>query len=81
MTRRKNNVSSYKITGVNGEYIVTLEGLKNDYNGNPRYKATLICLGSGTDCFYSPVYTFTGHFCGELGECENIVKYHENNNK
>jgi sporulation protein YlmC with PRC-barrel domain len=79
MTKRLNNVSVYRIATNNGEYIVQLERLKNTYAGNPRFKATITNLNTFTDGFnYSPVYTFTGHYCGDVKEAEWVVNYHEN---
>lgn len=42
------------------DYIVTMERIKNNVYGVPRYKATIIfkCCPFGG----APVYTFTGHY-------------------
>ena len=78
MTKRLNQISCFKIEKNGKEHIVTLEKLKNDINGNPRYKAVIIFLGSGDNNFYNAVYTFTGHYCGENDEAEYIVnRYYE----
>ena len=72
--KRNYNESVYEVKTSKGNYLVCLEGLKNDVNGNRRYKARMINLGHPT---YAIVYTFTGHCCGEQGECEWVVNYHE----
>lgn len=77
MTKRLNNVNIYKV--VKGERVfgVQLEYLKNDYNGNPRYKATVYALDNfNGQNWFGYVYTFTGHYCGDLKEAEWIVDYH-----
>ena len=80
MIRRKNTISVYFVQTDTKEYIVTLEKLKNDTNGNPRFKAVLISLDSRTsDDYYNVVYTFTGHYCSEMQEARYIVNYHCNN--
>ena len=73
--KRTTNESVYEVETSKGNYIVCLEGLKNDMNGNRRYKARVINLKSLY--MYAAVYTFTGHCCGEQGECEWIVNQHE----
>ena len=79
MTKRLNNVSVYRITTNNSNYIVQLERLKNTYAGTPRFKATITNMNTFTDNFnYSPVYTFTGHYIEECEEAKHIVNYHEN---
>lgn len=73
MTKRLDNLSTYKIDGELGSYLVTLEHLKNDRNGNGRFKANIIKL-SDSDYYCTKVYTFTTHYCGDLGEAEWVVK-------
>lgn len=74
-TQRHTNESAYEVKTDKSNYIVCLEGLKNDMNGNRRYKARIINLNHLY--MYAAVYTFTGHYCGEQGECEWVVNYHE----
>lgn len=73
--KRTTNESVYEVKTNNADYLVVLEDLKNDVNGNRRYKARIINLNH--TYMYAAVYTFTGHCCGEQGECEWIVHCHE----
>lgn len=76
MTRRLNDVFTYKVKGKEGTYLVTIAGVKEDCNGNPRYKA-IITKMVGDDLYSSPVYTFTGHHYIESDECKYIVDVYE----
>ena len=76
MIKQKNNVYTYRAEGKKGAYIVTLERLNNDYNGNPRFKA-ILTKADFDKSYYSKVYTFTGHFCGDEGEVDFIISYYE----
>ena len=76
MTKQKSGVSTYRAEGKKGAYIVTLERLNNDYNGNPRFKA-ILTRADFDKCYYSKVYTFTGHFCGDDGEVDFIISHYE----
>ena len=74
--KRLNQVTALKIEAKGRQHLVILEKLKNDVNGNPRYKAIIVFLDS--DCLYNAVYTFKGHYCGDKGEAEFIVnRYYE----
>lgn len=75
MTRRLNDISTYKVNGKKGTYMVSLEKIENDCNGNPRYRAIITRVDS--EYYSSAVYTFTGHYCGDAGECEHIVSIYE----
>lgn len=77
MTKRQYQINAFSVTTNTRHYIVTLERLNNDRNGNPRYKAVIIFPEENTKSFFNAVYTFTGHYCGEYGEAEHIVKYYE----
>lgn len=75
MTRRLNDVFTYKVKGKEGTYLVTIAGVKNDCNGNPRYKAIITKMGRE---YLSAVYTFTGHLnYRESAECKYIVSVYE----
>jgi hypothetical protein len=74
--KRNTNPTTYVVNGDKSDYLVTLERLKNTTNGNPRFKATIVDLNSY--CYHTVSYTFNGHYCGDFGECEWIVKHHEN---
>ena len=74
--KRNTNESVYEVKTDKSNYLVCLEGLKNDVNGNRRYKARVINLNYRY--MYAAVYTFTVHCCGEQSECEWVVNYHEN---
>ena len=59
-------------------YLVTLEKLKNDKYGTPRFKAFITDIndaikngGSGTWC-----YKFSGKYLGDQKEAERILNYH-----
>lgn len=76
--RKTKQLASYAVTTAKSEYIVTLERIKNDVNGNGRYKATIIDIGSRTRHDYlTTVYTFTGHYRNDFDECIYIVCEHE----
>ena len=82
MTKRLDNLSTYKVDGEFGSYLVTLEHLKNDRNGNGRFKANIIKLSNSDSNYCSTrVYTFSTHYYGDLGEAEWIVKRMESERK
>ena len=70
-------VSTFQVDGKLGNYLVTLERLKNTNMGTPRFKATIVDLNSY--CFATCQYTFHGHYLGDDGEAEWIVNHYENN--
>lgn len=77
MIRQRDTRSTYVIR-LNHVYYVTLQRLENNYNGNPRYEATIINTDAAIDNYIlSRVYRFTGHFLGDNNEAEWIAKYHE----
>lgn len=57
-------------------YLITIERLKNDVNGNLRYKAFISNLSGVEASKEAFVYTFTGHCSGEKQEAEWILNYH-----
>lgn len=80
--RRLTNPSTYEVITDRARYAVTLEGMKNDANGNRRYKANIITLHyfgeePATGTFYTVCYTFTGHYMNEAGEAAEAVRQHE----
>ena len=75
MIKRTLDIDSYKVKTARGEYIVSLERIENDRNGNGRYKAAIVSLDS--TYLQTVTYTFTGHCCGLQGEAEFIVNHHE----
>ena len=77
MIKRQNQIDAFSVSTETRDYIVTLERLNNDRNGNPRYKAVIIFTEDGATSFYNAVYTFTGHYYGERKEAEYIVKHYE----
>ena len=81
MIKRQNQIDAFSVSTDTRDYIVTLERLNNDRNGNPRYKAVIIFTEDGATSYYNAVYTFTGHYRGERSEAEYIVKYYEENRK
>ena len=82
MTKRQNQIDVFRINNAEREYIVTLECLKNDVNGNPRYKAVICFIDAEpAKSFYNAVYTFTGHYLGHYGEAQWIVEYYEKETK
>lgn len=78
MIKRLTNKNSYKVNN----YMVTIERVKNNVYGNPRYKATLINLDCNNpdNYYYTACYTFTGHYYNELDEVKFIVNYHNKKN-
>lgn len=68
MTRRLTNITTYNFAN----YSVALERIKNDINGNPRYKAIIIRTNEAVTS--SAVYTFSGHYMGERQEAEWILE-------
>lgn len=77
MTKRQYQIDAFQISTETRNYIVTLERLKNDVNGNGRYKAVIIFPEQNEKSFYNAVYTFTGHYLNSFGEAEWIVNYYE----
>ena len=76
MTKKQPTQNAYLVNG----YVVVLEKLKNDRNGNPRYKAFITALEEVTaqkrTGAYTHVYTFQGSYAGERPSAEQIVAYH-----
>lgn len=74
MLKRLDNKESYRIEGEKGVYIVTLERLKNDVNGNSRFHAEVTDISNfelpylKTRCF-----NFSGHFSEWKEEAVYIV--------
>lgn len=60
------------------DYVITIETLKNDINGAPRYKAFITHLEQ-TDFLNlgAFTYTFTGHYLSIQKEAEFILEYHK----
>lgn len=82
MTRRNDNKSTYRHETARAVYLVTLDRLKNDRNGNPRFSANIITTeikgGTINGNYYTTAnYNFTGHYCGDMGEVEYIVNRYE----
>ena len=77
MIKRQYQIDVFKISTEKREYVVTLEHLKNDINGNPRYKAVIIFPEQNEKSYYNAVYTFTGHYLNGFGEAKWIVEYYE----
>ena len=78
-TRRQDEIDAFLIKTEKREYIVTLEPLRNDTNGNPRFQAVIVFYepDKRINSYYNAVYKFTGHYLGRRGEAEWITKYHE----
>ena len=70
MIKRLDNINSYKY----GNFIVTIESIRNDVYGNHRYRATII--NSNSDSYSAPVYIFSSHCFGEANEAAFILKHH-----
>ena len=77
MIKRQYQIDAFQISTEKRNYIVTLEHLKNDTNGTPRYKAVIIFPEQNENSFYNAVYTFSGHYLGRFGEAKWIVEYYE----
>lgn len=77
MTKRHYQIDAFKIETNRGNHIVTIEHLKNDTYGNPRYKAVIIFTEEDTNNYYNAVYTFTGHYLSRFEEAKWIVNYYE----
>ena len=71
MIKRLQAVETYHFAN----YDVVLEGLKNDNNGNRRFKATIVDHTTAATSM-SAVYTFTGHCSPEREEAEWILQLH-----
>ena len=68
-------VSTFQVDGETGNYLVSLEQIKNNAYGNPRFKATIVDLNNWNLCGWQ--YEFVGHYYGYNGEAEWIVSHHE----
>ena len=84
--KRLTQESAYIITGCKHTYTVILERLHNSNCGCPRYKARLIVWEETKEgkpavadglTLYNAVYSFNGHYLGELGEARWIVEQYE----
>lgn len=82
--RRKNNKNTYKITTERGVYAVTLERLKNNVYGNPRFSANILVIekdGEASDDYiFTACYTFDGHYLSERDEARFVVDHYEREN-
>ncbi len=77
MTTQRDNRATYRVISKHN-YLVTLERLKNDYYGNPRFEATIINTDIDNEYYIgSFVYRFSGHHNSEYDEAKYIVNYHE----
>jgi hypothetical protein len=72
---RSKSLNTFQINTTSGNYLVTLERIKNTTSGNPRFEATIIDLNSY--CFATYKYTFQGHFMSENDEAQWIAERHE----
>ena len=83
--RRMENLTSYTVFTSGYDFVVTMERLSNDRNGNARYKATVSILTDHdkTGGEYTldheaeaiaRVYTFTGHCQSERNEARWIAE-------
>ena len=83
MTRQLATQSTHLVTTTHGCYIVILQGIKNDANGNRRYKAYVVDqMHLATERKAAAhVYTFTGGYRGEEDAAESIVYHHINYGK
>lgn len=80
--RRLDNLSAYILTTDRGEYCVTMQRIKNNRDGNPRFKAYITTIKLKTGVYLSNtrntvVYTFTGHYMSEEGEAKWILERYE----
>lgn len=72
--KRLNQIHAYKFKVKRAVYIVTLEHLKNDIYGCPRYKAVIICnTAENLPSYYNAVYTFRGHYWTDKDEAQYIL--------
>lgn len=76
--KRLTNGDAVRIKTEKAEYIATVERIKNDINGNPRYEIMLICLASEYNgSFYCPKYR-TGAFYETTKEvAESVARAYE----
>ena len=77
MVKRQYQIDAFQISTEKRNYIVTLEHLKTDINGTPRYKAVIVFPEQNEKSFYNAVYTFTGHYLNSFGEAKWIVENYE----
>ena len=77
--KRHMQISCYKINTNKANYIVALERLKNTSSGAPRYKAIIMVDNNQNNAqwLYNAVYTFKGHYFGDVEECRWIVEQYE----
>ena len=54
MIKRLNQIDAFSVSTKTRDYIVTLERLTNDRNGNPQYKAVIIFTKDATS-YYNAV--------------------------
>ena len=79
-----NKLTAYTLAGKsNFIYICTPERLKNDVNGNSRYKVTIIVAGDIREKAqfnqYCHAYTFNvKELCGEEEACRTAIRVFEN---
>ena len=71
--RYNRQIDAYSVETSKGEYIVTVERLKNDINGNGRAEYHVIPIGS--DC----AYVYRGSFLrgGILESAEAVKRYEQ----
>lgn len=75
--RRLNQIDAIRHTTDKHEYITTIERLKNDTNGNPRYKVVLIVTDDKqSKGLFNAVYTTKGYFT-PVQLAEHIAKEFE----
>ena len=69
------SLNTFQINTESGNYLITLERIKNTVNGAPRFSAAIIDLNSY--CLATYQYTFTGHYMSEHDEAQWIAERHE----
>lgn len=81
--KRMTNRTAYEVTTARAKYLVTMEHLKNDTYGNPRYEFTVTPVEflNGEKFYneyrFTAVYRAKGHYCGDYEECKWIVEQYE----
>ena len=72
---KSKSLNTFQINTTTGNYLVTLERIKNTVNGCPRFQASIIDLNSS--CLATYQYTFQGPYMSENDEAQFIAERHE----
>lgn len=76
--KKLNVQTAYQFNVETGRFLVTLERITNDRNGNPRYRAVIVNLGDASDGTNTTAYAYSGQgsYAGEKETASRFLEHH-----